>query len=304
MSSEHKVAITPALRGGEQRLKTGCGIVGAGPAGLMLGYLLARAGVEVVVVEKHAARTAGGIDADPRRRRRRTPELDDVKLLAVTVDRLRTWHRPASILRSRMRSPRPTAWRPQCAVAPFPRATWRVCKRDASFRRSSRKARKSCSSAHLRPRPVGGKSVHRRALACARARWHPDLSGAVGENLRRRLPSRARRAEHRQPRRPQTRRPDRPELTGRGRGLAAGEAGAGLGARVPALSGRPQRRRPRFGSSSPILLPRVGGPEFPPLHSRWLVHSTADCVRATPRKKLIHPEARGCDRGSRADGVP
>ena len=43
MSSEHEVAIT-----------TGCCIVGGGPAGLMLGYLLARSGVEVVVVEKHA----------------------------------------------------------------------------------------------------------------------------------------------------------------------------------------------------------------------------------------------------------
>jgi 2-polyprenyl-6-methoxyphenol hydroxylase-like FAD-dependent oxidoreductase len=38
----------------EQRVKTDCCIVGAGPAGLMLGYLLARAGVDVVVVEKHA----------------------------------------------------------------------------------------------------------------------------------------------------------------------------------------------------------------------------------------------------------
>jgi 2-polyprenyl-6-methoxyphenol hydroxylase-like FAD-dependent oxidoreductase len=46
--------MTSALQAGEQRLKTGCCIVGAGPAGLMLGYLLARAGVEVVVVEKHA----------------------------------------------------------------------------------------------------------------------------------------------------------------------------------------------------------------------------------------------------------
>jgi 2-polyprenyl-6-methoxyphenol hydroxylase-like FAD-dependent oxidoreductase len=54
MSSEHEVAITPALRAGEQRIKTGCCIVGGGPAGLMLRYLLARAGVEVVVVEKHA----------------------------------------------------------------------------------------------------------------------------------------------------------------------------------------------------------------------------------------------------------
>src|SRR6516164_5268224 len=31
-----------------------CCIAGGGPAGLMLGYLLARAGVEVVVLEKHA----------------------------------------------------------------------------------------------------------------------------------------------------------------------------------------------------------------------------------------------------------
>jgi 2-polyprenyl-6-methoxyphenol hydroxylase-like FAD-dependent oxidoreductase len=35
-------------------IKTDCCIVGGGPAGLMLGYLLARAGVDVVVVEKHA----------------------------------------------------------------------------------------------------------------------------------------------------------------------------------------------------------------------------------------------------------
>src|SRR5262249_60235048 len=31
-----------------------CGVVGGGPAGLMSGYLLARAGVEVAVLEKHA----------------------------------------------------------------------------------------------------------------------------------------------------------------------------------------------------------------------------------------------------------
>src|SRR6202041_174744 len=35
-------------------LQTGCCIVGGGPAGMMLGFLLARAGVEVVVLEKHA----------------------------------------------------------------------------------------------------------------------------------------------------------------------------------------------------------------------------------------------------------
>ena len=35
-------------------IETQCCIVGGGPAGLMLGYLLARAGVAVVVIEKHA----------------------------------------------------------------------------------------------------------------------------------------------------------------------------------------------------------------------------------------------------------
>ncbi len=35
-------------------LETACAIVGAGPGGLMLGLLLARAGVEVTVLEKHA----------------------------------------------------------------------------------------------------------------------------------------------------------------------------------------------------------------------------------------------------------
>src|ERR1700686_4649914 len=35
-------------------LRVGCCIAGGGPAGIMLGYLLARAGIEVVVLEKHA----------------------------------------------------------------------------------------------------------------------------------------------------------------------------------------------------------------------------------------------------------
>jgi 2-polyprenyl-6-methoxyphenol hydroxylase-like FAD-dependent oxidoreductase len=37
-----------------EQLQTRCVIVGGGPAGMMAGYLLARAGVPVVVVEKHA----------------------------------------------------------------------------------------------------------------------------------------------------------------------------------------------------------------------------------------------------------
>ena len=35
-------------------LRAGCCVVGAGPAGMMLGFLLARAGVDVIVLEKHA----------------------------------------------------------------------------------------------------------------------------------------------------------------------------------------------------------------------------------------------------------
>ena len=37
-----------------QRLQTTCCIVGGGPAGLVLGYLLARRSIDVIVVEKHA----------------------------------------------------------------------------------------------------------------------------------------------------------------------------------------------------------------------------------------------------------
>ena len=36
------------------QIRTACAIAGGGPAGMMLGFLLARAGVSVVVLEKHA----------------------------------------------------------------------------------------------------------------------------------------------------------------------------------------------------------------------------------------------------------
>ena len=36
-----------------ESVRTNCCVVGGGPAGIMLGYLLARAGVEVMVLEKH-----------------------------------------------------------------------------------------------------------------------------------------------------------------------------------------------------------------------------------------------------------
>ncbi|MFZ0558350.1 MAG: FAD-dependent monooxygenase, partial [Methylovirgula sp.] len=35
-------------------MQTTCCIVGGGPAGMMLGFLLARAGIETIVLEKHA----------------------------------------------------------------------------------------------------------------------------------------------------------------------------------------------------------------------------------------------------------
>src|ERR1700744_2017696 len=44
---------TPPERNPSRTINTRCGIVGGGPAGMMLGYLLARAGVETVVLEKH-----------------------------------------------------------------------------------------------------------------------------------------------------------------------------------------------------------------------------------------------------------
>ena len=37
-----------------RQIKTSCCVVGGGPAGMMLGFLLARAGIEVLVLEKHA----------------------------------------------------------------------------------------------------------------------------------------------------------------------------------------------------------------------------------------------------------
>jgi 2-polyprenyl-6-methoxyphenol hydroxylase-like FAD-dependent oxidoreductase len=45
---------TPPSMNGPAKLQTRCVIVGGGPAGMMAGYLLARAGVQVAVLEKHA----------------------------------------------------------------------------------------------------------------------------------------------------------------------------------------------------------------------------------------------------------
>ena len=45
---------TSAERPTRRTIQTRCCIVGGGPAGMMLGYLLGRAGVETLVLEKHA----------------------------------------------------------------------------------------------------------------------------------------------------------------------------------------------------------------------------------------------------------
>jgi 2-polyprenyl-6-methoxyphenol hydroxylase-like FAD-dependent oxidoreductase len=52
MNSDIKPSTQPA--NGRRRLLAQCGIVGGGPAGMMLGFLMARAGLETVVIEKHA----------------------------------------------------------------------------------------------------------------------------------------------------------------------------------------------------------------------------------------------------------
>src|SRR6202040_1712394 len=44
----------PAETPSAQSTQTACCVVGGGPAGMVLGFLLARAGIEVLVLEKHA----------------------------------------------------------------------------------------------------------------------------------------------------------------------------------------------------------------------------------------------------------
>src|SRR5262249_53352301 len=54
ISANPVVAIHPRPTMTAEHLSTRCCVVGGGPCGLMLGFLLARAGVDVVVLEKHA----------------------------------------------------------------------------------------------------------------------------------------------------------------------------------------------------------------------------------------------------------
>ena len=54
-----------------ETITTRCAIAGGGPAGMMLGFLLARSGVDVLVLEKHAdfLRDFRGDTIHPRRSR-------------------------------------------------------------------------------------------------------------------------------------------------------------------------------------------------------------------------------------------
>src|SRR5579864_752654 len=59
MSLRHRIAFTSNIKPHTSNIvsdgsRTRCVVVGGGPAGMVLGFLLARAGVEVVVLEKHA----------------------------------------------------------------------------------------------------------------------------------------------------------------------------------------------------------------------------------------------------------
>ena len=62
---------TSSGRPSQRRIDTRCCIVGGGPAGMMLGYLLGRAGIDTVVLEKHADffEISAAIPCIPRRSR-------------------------------------------------------------------------------------------------------------------------------------------------------------------------------------------------------------------------------------------
>src|SRR5271167_812725 len=47
-------AAAPGAPGEPEKIHVQCCVAGGGPAGMMLGFLLARAGVSVAVLEKHA----------------------------------------------------------------------------------------------------------------------------------------------------------------------------------------------------------------------------------------------------------
>src|SRR6202049_2553074 len=54
MANSQAEALIMAAKASSQSIQTACCIVGGGPAGMVLGFLLARAGIEVLLLEKHA----------------------------------------------------------------------------------------------------------------------------------------------------------------------------------------------------------------------------------------------------------
>ena len=80
-----------------ERLTTRCCIAGGGPAGMMLGFLLARAGVDVVVLEKHADffRDFRGDTIHP-------STLEIMHELGVLDDFLKRPHQELSVLRGKI----------------------------------------------------------------------------------------------------------------------------------------------------------------------------------------------------------
>ncbi len=80
-----------------QTLKTTCCVAGGGPAGIMVGYLLARAGVQTVVLEKHAdfLRDFRGDTVHP-------STLDVIAELGLLEEFLRLPHQEVKLLRGQV----------------------------------------------------------------------------------------------------------------------------------------------------------------------------------------------------------
>src|ERR671934_200819 len=88
-----------SIRVPSQPVTTVCCIAGCGPAGAVLGYLLARAGVDVLVLEKH-----GDFLRDFRGDTIHPSTLAVMQELGLASELLKLPHQSASISRCRTRS--------------------------------------------------------------------------------------------------------------------------------------------------------------------------------------------------------
>ncbi len=102
-------------------MTTHCCIVGGGPAGMMLGLLLARAGIEAVVIEKHAdfLRDFRGDTIHP-------STLELMHELGLLEEFLKLPHEKARVLKV------------QIGTSPSPWQTSATCRRSANSSRSCR----------------------------------------------------------------------------------------------------------------------------------------------------------------------